>query len=85
MSSISFFINFILHLNQELPILIGIYHNYIYAILFIVIFCETGLVVTPFLPGDSLIFATGALAAMNTLDPVVVFFVIFLASVAVTM
>jgi membrane-associated protein len=81
MSVIISFINLVLHLNQQLPILVQQYHNYIYVILFFIIFCETGLVITPFLPGDSLIFATGALAAMNTLNPLVVFVVMFIASV----
>jgi membrane-associated protein len=81
MSVISTFLNLILHLNEQLPVLVQQYHNYIYVILFFVIFCETGLVITPFLPGDSLIFATGALAAMNTLNPFVVFAVMLFASI----
>lgn len=81
MSVINSFINLILHLNVQLPHLVSVYHNYIYVILFFVIFCETGLVVTPFLPGDSLIFATGTLAAMNTLDPYVILPILFLASI----
>jgi membrane-associated protein len=56
----------VLHLDQHLVDLLSQYHLWIYAILFVVIFAETGLVVTPFLPGDSLLFAVGALAAVDT-------------------
>ena len=57
------FIDLVLHLDKHLPAIMEAYGHYIYAILFTVVFCETGLVVTPFLPGDSLLFACGALAA----------------------
>jgi len=60
-------IDFVLHLDTHLGHLIQQYHNWIYAILFTIIFCETGLVVTPFLPGDSLLFAAGAFAAAGSL------------------
>ncbi len=60
------FIDFILHLDKHLIELIADYHYWIYAILFVIIFCETGVVVTPILPGDSLLFALGALAAVDT-------------------
>jgi len=56
-------IDFVLHLDAHLNALIAAYQLWTYLILFVVIFCETGLVITPFLPGDSLLFATGALAA----------------------
>jgi len=56
-------IDFILHLDKNLEYLLREYGNYFYFILFLIVFCETGLVVTPFLPGDSLLFAAGALAA----------------------
>ncbi len=52
-----------LHLDQHLTDLASQYGNWLYGILFLIVFCETGLVVTPFLPGDSLLFAAGALAA----------------------
>ncbi len=52
-----------LHLDKHLTAFMSLYGHFIYAILFLVVFCETGLVVTPFLPGDSLLFACGALAA----------------------
>lgn len=63
---ISWFIDLVLHLDKHLVDLLTDYHAWIYVILFAVIFCETGLVVTPFLPGDSLLFAVGALAAIDT-------------------
>ncbi len=58
-------IDIILHLDQHLLSWIGIFGPWIYLLMFLVIFCETGLVVTPFLPGDSLLFALGALSALE--------------------
>ncbi|XXQ68902.1 DedA family protein [Neisseriaceae bacterium B1] len=58
-------IDFILHIDQHLAALSTQYGTLLYAILFLIVFCETGLVVTPFLPGDSLLFATGAIAAAS--------------------
>lgn len=55
-----------LHLDRHLVDVIAVYHTWIYGIVFLIIFAETGLVVTPFLPGDSLLFAIGALAAVDT-------------------
>jgi membrane-associated protein len=63
---LSWFIDLVLHLDRHLVDLISQYHFWVYGILFCVIFAETGLVVTPILPGDSLLFATGALAAVDT-------------------
>lgn len=63
-------IDLVLHLDQHLGWLVGQYQGWTYAILFLIIFCETGLVVTPFLPGDSLLFALGALAANGSLNVV---------------
>ncbi len=65
MELITWFIDFILHLDKHLTELVADYHLWVYAILFLIIFCETGLVVTPILPGDSLLFAVGALAAVD--------------------
>lgn len=63
-------IEFILHINDHLAGMIEMYGTWVYAILFFIVFAETGLVVTPFLPGDSLLFAVGALAASTgKLDP----------------
>ncbi|MEK7393888.1 MAG: DedA family protein [Fibrobacterota bacterium] len=56
-------IDFVLHVNVHLAELFRSYGPWVYAILFLIVFCETGFVVTPFLPGDSLLFAAGALAA----------------------
>ena len=58
-------IDFILHIDQHLIALTAQYGIWIYAILFLIVFCETGLVVTPFLPGDSLLFSAGAVAAAS--------------------
>jgi membrane-associated protein len=62
---IHFFIDFILHIDRHLVEIVTEYQSWTYAILFLIIFCETGLVVTPLLPGDSLLFAAGAVAAMK--------------------
>ena len=59
------FIDIILHVDKYLAALLAEYGTWIYAILFLIVFCETGLVVTPFLPGDSLLFVAGALAATS--------------------
>ncbi|MDN6228364.1 MAG: DedA family protein [Enterobacterales bacterium] len=61
-------IDFILHIDVHLAELVAQYGVWVYAILFLILFCETGLVVTPFLPGDSLLFVAGALAALPTND-----------------
>ena len=58
--------DWVLHLDRHLVDLVSQYHFWVYGILFGIIFAETGLVVTPILPGDSLLFATGALAAVDT-------------------
>lgn len=63
-------LDFILHINEHLAQLVETYGVWVYAILFVIVFAETGLVVTPFLPGDSLLFAAGAIAASTgKLDP----------------
>jgi membrane-associated protein len=61
-------IDFVLHADRYLLDLATNYGNWVYAILFLIVFAETGLVVTPFLPGDSLLFAAGAIAATGALD-----------------
>jgi membrane-associated protein len=74
-------IDLILHLDVYLNLLVNNYGPWIYAILFLVIFCETGLVVTPFLPGDSLLFIAGAVAAGGGMDPVLLGALLMLAAV----
>ena len=75
-------IDFILHVDEHLFEFIKNYGVWIYGILFLIIFVETGLVVMPFLPGDSLLFAAGALAASTgEMDPVVLIILLFIAAV----
>ncbi len=74
-------IDFILHIDQHLTDLILQFGNMTYLILFLIVFCETGLVVTPFLPGDSLFFAAGALAANGSMSLPLIFIVCFLGAV----
>src|SRR3954471_2158900 len=66
MEIITWFIDLVLHLDKHLVELLAQYGLWVYAILFAIVFAETGFVVTPFLPGDSLLFAAGALAAVDT-------------------
>ncbi|CAI1659643.1 MULTISPECIES: DedA family protein [Serratia] len=68
MDIIKFLIDFILHIDVHLAELVAQYGMWVYGILFLILFCETGLVVTPFLPGDSLLFVAGALAALPSND-----------------
>lgn len=65
MEIIETFIDFVLHLDEEIPKLVASYGLWTYAILFAIIFMETGLVIMPFLPGDSLLFAAGSIAAQE--------------------
>lgn len=64
MEYINLLLDFVLNIDAHLTELISLYGIWIYVILFLIIFCETGLVITPFLPGDSLLFVAGALAAI---------------------
>ncbi len=64
MEIVQLIIDFILHIDRHMIELVQDYHLWTYAILFVIIFCETGLVVTPFLPGDSLLFVAGAITAL---------------------
>jgi len=66
MEYLQYAIDFVLHIDVHMAELVAQYGMWIYAILFVIIFCETGLVVTPFLPGDSLLFVAGALASLPT-------------------
>ena len=76
------FIDLLLHLDKHLNVIIQDYGGWTYAILFLIIFCETGLVVTPLLPGDSLLFAAGTFAASGSLDPAWLFWLLSVAAVA---
>lgn len=66
MEAIQFIFDFILHIDAHMAEMVANYGMWVYGILFVIIFCETGLVVTPFLPGDSLLFVAGALCALPT-------------------
>lgn len=74
-------LDLILHLDAYLDLLVTNYGAWIYAILFLVIFCETGLVIMPFLPGDSLLFIAGAVAAGGGMDPVLLGGLLMLAAI----
>ena len=78
-----FIIDFILHIDVHMIAIVQEYHLWTYAILFAVIFCETGLVVTPFLPGDSLLFVAGAIAAQPNmpLEVNILALIVFVAAV----
>ena len=82
MNIISFLIDFVLHLDRYLGLIIQDVGMWTYAVLFFVVFIETGLVVTPFLPGDSLIFAAGAFCAIGVLDVKLLFVLMALAAIA---
>ncbi|MDS4031456.1 MAG: DedA family protein [Candidatus Contendobacter sp.] len=68
MDFLSDLFSFFLHLDRHLAELASQYGGWLHGILFLIVFCETGLVITPFLPGDSLLFAAGALAAASALN-----------------
>jgi len=68
MEFVQSFIEFILHIDRHLIEITAMYGAWVYGILFVIVFCETGLVVTPFLPGDSLLFAVGSLAAIGAMN-----------------
>ncbi|WP_313375091.1 VTT domain-containing protein [Chishuiella sp.] len=77
------FLNYILHIDKYLEIILNNYQNWFYVILFLLIFIETGLVIIPFLPGDSLLFASGMLAASfpNQLNIILVVLSLLLAAI----
>jgi membrane-associated protein len=68
MTLIETLLDYVIHLDRHLSVVIQDYGVWTYLILFLIVFCETGLVVTPFLPGDSLLFAVGTFAAVGALD-----------------
>ena len=81
MEVIKFLIDFVLHMDEHLSVIISDYGAWTYGILFLIIFLETGFVITPFLPGDSLLFAAGSFAALGALNPVYLFILLSIAAV----
>ena len=80
MELIGMFIDFFMHLDKHMSEIIQSYGTLTYLILFLIIFCETGLVVTPFLPGDSLLFAAGTFAALGAFNVVWLFGLLVIAA-----
>ena len=74
-------IDIALHLDRHLQALVAAYGAWVYLILFLIVFCETGLVVTPFLPGDSLLFVSGAVAAAGGMNVHLLVVLLFIAAV----
>lgn len=74
-------IDFVLHVDKYIAIMIQNYGSFVYVLLFLIIFLETGLVITPFLPGDSLLFVAGTFAARGVFDVLVLFFLLALAAI----
>jgi len=81
MELVHWFVDFFLHLDRHLAEVIQSYGTWTYALLFAIVFLETGLVVTPFLPGDSLLFAAGSFAALGALDVRLLFLLLIGAAV----
>jgi membrane-associated protein len=81
MEWIAYLVDLFLHLDKHLSVVIQNYGAWTYLLLFLIIFMETGLVVTPFLPGDSLLFAAGAFAGLGALNVWFLFFLLTLAAI----
>jgi len=83
MNTLQHFLDYILHLDVYLNVFVSNYGFWTYLALFIIVFCETGLIVTPFLPGDSLLFVAGSIAAQpdNSLNSVLLFLILVSASI----
>lgn len=81
MELLATFFDIFIHLDKHLNEIIQSYGVWTYAILFLIIFCETGLVITPILPGDSLLFAAGSFAALGSLDPAWLFGLLTIAAI----
>ncbi len=79
MELIKSLIDFILHIDKHLFEIVTTYQSSTYLILFLIVFCETGLVVTPFLPGDSLLFAAGTICGLGLLNPLLLILLLFIA------
>jgi len=82
MDTIIIFIDFFIHLDRYLPLIIDSFGIWVYVILFLIVFCETGLVVTPILPGDSLLFALGTFAALGSLNIEALLILLCIAAIA---
>lgn len=74
-------LDFLIHINVYLDVLVNALDGWVYVLLFLIIFCETGLVITPFLPGDSLLFAAGAIASRGGVNIIVLLIVLVVASI----
>jgi len=74
-------VDFVLHFDKHLLQFVQLYGTWVYGILFLIVFAETGLVVTPFLPGDSLLFAVGALSATGVLNPLLCYVLLIAAAI----
>lgn len=82
MDALLFLMDFILHVDRHLAAFVAAYGPWVYALLFAIVFVETGLVVMPFLPGDSLLFVTGALAGAGLIDIQIVLPLLLVAAIA---
>jgi len=80
MTTLQYLVGYVLHLNDNLAILAAHYGVWVYVILFLIIFCETGIVLAAFLPGDSLLFASGVVAASGGLNVYYLILILFLAA-----
>jgi membrane-associated protein len=74
-------LNMVLHIDQTLGVWVTQYGSWVYLVLFLIVFCETGLVVLPFLPGDSLLFIAGAFGASGRIDPLLLAILLIIAAV----
>jgi membrane-associated protein len=81
MEIVTYLIGFILHIDKHLELFVTTYGSWVYALLFLIIFVETGLVVMPFLPGDSLLFVVGALAGIGLMNYPLVMVILAVAAV----